>query len=249
MRHAAPSCRGDRFVVNGQKVWSSLAHIADFCILVTRSDPDSQGHKGLTYLIVDMHAPGVEVRPLRQITGEAEFNEIFFTDVEVPVENVLGEIGRRLAGGDDDAPARARHARLRAHRGARSVAADSSSTLARERGAGARPARPRSRSEWIELQALRYTNYRALAQLMSDRHPRARRARSTKLVWSEANQRLTKLALELLGPEAPLLDDAAGGYCTSSSAAAATRSRPAPRRSSATSSPSACSACRGAGDH
>ena len=81
------------FVVNGQKVWSSFAHIADWCILVTRSDPDSERHAGLTYLLVDMHAPGVEVRPLRQITGEAEFNEIFFTDVEVPVENVVGEVG------------------------------------------------------------------------------------------------------------------------------------------------------------
>ena len=84
---------GSHFVVDGQKVWSSYAHIADWCILVTRSDPDSERHAGLTYLIVDMKAPGVEVRPLRQITGEAEFNEIFFTGVEVPVENVIGEVG------------------------------------------------------------------------------------------------------------------------------------------------------------
>src|SRR5918998_605203 len=84
---------GDSFIVNGQKVWSSFAHIADWCILVTRSDPESQRHAGLTYMIVDMHAPGVDVRPLRQITGEAEFNEIFFNDVEVPKENVLGAIG------------------------------------------------------------------------------------------------------------------------------------------------------------
>ena len=85
--------RGDVYVVNGQKVWSSFAHIADFCILVTQSDPDAPRYRNLTYLLVDMHAPGVEVRPLRQITGEAEFNEIFFTDVEVPVENRLGDEG------------------------------------------------------------------------------------------------------------------------------------------------------------
>src|SRR3954453_19567324 len=85
--------RDGRFVVNGQKVWSSFAHIADWCILVTQSDPDSPRYRNLTYLIVDMHAPGVEVRPLRQITGEAEFNEIFFNDVEVPVENRLGDEG------------------------------------------------------------------------------------------------------------------------------------------------------------
>ena len=85
--------RGDVYVVNGQKVWSSFAHIADFCILVTQSDPEAPHYRNLTYLLVDMHAPGVEVRPLRQITGEAEFNEIFFSDVEVPVENRLGDEG------------------------------------------------------------------------------------------------------------------------------------------------------------
>ena len=73
--------RDGHFVVNGQKVWSSFAHIADWCILVTRSDPDSQRHAGLTYLLVDMHSPGIEVRPLRHITGDADFNEIFFEDV------------------------------------------------------------------------------------------------------------------------------------------------------------------------
>ena len=83
-----------RFVVDGQKVWSSFAHLADWCLLLARSDPGSQRHDGLTYLIVDMHSPGVEVRPLRQITGEAEFNEIFFTGVEVPAENTLGEVGQ-----------------------------------------------------------------------------------------------------------------------------------------------------------
>ena len=110
---------GSHFVVDGQKVWSSFAHIADWCILVTRSEPGSERHAGLTYLIVDMRSPGVEVRPLRQITGEAEFNEIFFTGVEVPVENVARRRRRRLAGRDDDAPARARHARIRPHGRAR----------------------------------------------------------------------------------------------------------------------------------
>ena len=80
-------------MLDGQKVWSSYAHIADFCILLARSDPESERHAGLTYVIVDMHAPGVEVRPLRQITGEAEFNEIFISGVEVPLENVIGDVG------------------------------------------------------------------------------------------------------------------------------------------------------------
>ncbi|HEX3455478.1 MAG TPA: acyl-CoA dehydrogenase family protein, partial [Gaiellaceae bacterium] len=85
--------RGDVYVVNGQKVWSSFAHIADFCILVTQSDPDAQRYRNLTYLLVDMHAPGVEVRPLRQITGEAEFNEVYLTDARIPDANRIGAVG------------------------------------------------------------------------------------------------------------------------------------------------------------
>src|SRR5207237_9782330 len=84
---------GDHFLVNGQKVCSSFAHIADFCILVGLGDPDAPRYRNLTYVIVDMHAPGVEVRPLVQITGQPEFNEIFFTNVKVPKENLLGETG------------------------------------------------------------------------------------------------------------------------------------------------------------
>ena len=73
-------------------MWSSFAHIADWCILLVRTDPDAPKHQGITYLLVDMHSDGVEVRPLNQITGEPEFNEIFFNDVRVPIENVLGEV-------------------------------------------------------------------------------------------------------------------------------------------------------------
>ena len=84
---------GDEWIVNGQKVWTSMAHEADRAILVTRTDPDVPKHQGMTYFVLDMHATGVEVRPLRQITGEAEFNEVFLTDVAIPDVDRLGDVG------------------------------------------------------------------------------------------------------------------------------------------------------------
>jgi len=195
--------KGDVYVVNGQKVWSSFAHIADFCILVTQSDPAAPHYKNLTYLIVDMHAPGVEVRPLTQITGEAEFNEIFFTDVEVPVANRLGEEGDGWA---------VAMTTLLHERGTLGFALTATldgmvgrlleEARGRDTGELGREAIAR---EWIELQALRYTNYRALGTLERTGIP-GPEGSGVKLRWSEANQRLTKLARELRGPEG-ILDD------------------------------------------
>ena len=84
---------GDGYIVNGQKVWTTLGHLAKWGLIVTRTDPNVPKHRGLTFFIVDMESDGVDVRPLRQITGEAEFNEVYFTDVKIPKENILGSLG------------------------------------------------------------------------------------------------------------------------------------------------------------
>jgi alkylation response protein AidB-like acyl-CoA dehydrogenase len=201
---------GEAFVVSGQKVWSSYAHIADWCILLARSDPDGPRHRGLTYLVVDMHAPGVEVRPLRQITGEAEFNEIFFTDVVVPRANVLGEIGE----GWQVAMTTLLHERGTlgfALTAALDVAVRKLTALVRERAPDDPVVRDRLAREWIGLQGLRYTNYRSLTKLMQTGVP-GPEGSGAKLSWSEANQRVTKLALELLGVESQLMNGDGDAY-------------------------------------
>jgi alkylation response protein AidB-like acyl-CoA dehydrogenase len=194
---------GDEWVVNGQKVWSSYAHIADWCILVVRTDPDAEKHRGLSYLLVDMRSPGVEVRPLRQITGDPEFNEIFFTDVRVPRDSMLGQPGD----GWNVAMTTLLH-----ERGTLGFAL----TAALERQVnrllelatapapdGTRPAddpviRDEIAQQWIDLQALRFTNYRSLTALQKTGVP-GPEGSVAKLHWSESNQRLTKLAQSISG--------------------------------------------------
>ncbi len=200
--------RGDHFLVNGQKVWSSFAHIADFCILVGLGLPDAPRYKNLTYVIADMHASGVEVRPLVQITGQPEFNEIFFTDVQVPKENLLGGVGE----GWQVAMTTLLHERGTlgfALSATLDVAVRKLIALAKEHNVTDPVLRDRIAREWIELQALKYTNYRALTTLTKTGIP-GPEGSASKLVWSEANQRVTKLALEILGERADVRDGDGG---------------------------------------
>jgi alkylation response protein AidB-like acyl-CoA dehydrogenase len=204
---------GDHYVVNGQKVWSSYAHIADYCILVVRTDPSAPKHEGITYLLVDMHSEGVEVRPLVQITGDPEFNEIFFNDVNVPKTNVVGEANA----GWNVAMTTLLHERgtLGFALTARlEVAVAKLIRLAKETGASDDPlVRDRVARQWIELQALKFTNYRALTTLMKTGVP-GPEGSIAKLHWSESNQRLGALAIEILGARAQVDGDDAvwNGY-------------------------------------
>jgi alkylation response protein AidB-like acyl-CoA dehydrogenase len=201
---------GDHYVVNGQKVWSSFAHIADHCILVVRTDPTAAKHKGITYLLVDMHSEGVEVRPLVQLTGDPEFNEIFFNDVKVPKSAVVGEanagwgVAMTTLLHERGTLGFALTARLE-------VLVAKLIALAEETSASQDPMfRDRIAQQWIELQALKFTNYRSLTTLMKTGVP-GPEGSIAKLHWSESNQRLGKLALEILGNRAQI-DDADGDW-------------------------------------
>ncbi|MEO8324077.1 MAG: acyl-CoA dehydrogenase family protein [Actinomycetota bacterium] len=163
-----------------------------------------------------MHSPGIEVRPLRQITGDPEFNEIFFTDVRVPADNVLGEINGGWGVGmttlmhERGTLGFALTARLEIQmRKLIALAKETKRTDAEQTGSCAADdplVRDRLAQQWIELQALRFTNYRALTGLMKTGVP-GPEGSIAKLHWSESNQRLTKLALEILGPQAQLDGD------------------------------------------
>jgi alkylation response protein AidB-like acyl-CoA dehydrogenase len=187
---------GDEWVVNGQKVWTTLAHVARWGMLVTRTDPDAPKHKGLTYFVVDMHAPGVEVRPLYQITGEAEFNEVYFTDVRIPDVERLGEVGEgwrvslttlmneRVAIGGQIPP-----------RGTGVVAELMKTYVAT--GPHDAATRDRVLQLWIRAEVLRLTNIRAS-------HTRAKGVPGPegsigKLAMAEVHKHISACAVDLLG--------------------------------------------------
>ena len=202
---------GDDYVVNGQKVWSSFAHIADYCILLVRTDAQAAKHAGITYLLVDMHSPGVEVRPLKQITGDPEFNEIFFSDVRVPRKNILGnenegwKVAMTTLLHERGTLGFALTARLEVLM--RKILVLAKETKSNGSVAADDPLlRDRLARQWVELQALKFTNYRALTSLVKTGIP-GPEGSIAKLHWSESNQRLTKLALEILGPASQLDGD------------------------------------------
>jgi alkylation response protein AidB-like acyl-CoA dehydrogenase len=201
---------GDHFVVDGQKVWTSYAWTADWCALVARSDPASQKHSGLTYLLVDMRSPGVEVRPLRQMTGEAEFTEVFFHNVKVPGNNVLGREGdgwrvalgtlaheRATLGVLFQVQMRRQLDRLAAIWGDMAERGESpiDPAVARQKLARA----------YIDNEVVRLNHLRAISRIMQLGAP-GPEGSILKIGWSEANQRFQAIAQELLGQYAQLTE-------------------------------------------
>ncbi len=187
---------GDEWVVNGQKVWTSLAHEARWGMLVCRTDPDVPKHRGLTYFICDLHAPGVEVRPLRQMTGQAEFNEVYLTDVRIPDAHRIGDVGdgwrialttlmnERVAIGGSSF--------------ARKSPADWALELYAEHGEGNPVLRDEVTKAWIKQRVLSLTVRRAAAAAsVGTPGPEGSVA---KLLAAETNKSVYSLCVDLLGP-------------------------------------------------
>lgn len=194
--------RGEVFVVTGQKIWTSVARYADWCMLVARTRFDGPKHRGLTFLLVDMKTPGITIRPLREMTGEAWFNEVFFDAVEVPVENVVGEIDQGwnviLTTLGHERAGTTPHIRLQAE--VQRLARLAQQTMRAGRPAASDPVvRQKLAQSWIETTILRYTAYRNVTQLERGGVP-GPEGSILKLFWSELEQRLKDTAFEILGP-------------------------------------------------
>jgi alkylation response protein AidB-like acyl-CoA dehydrogenase len=191
----------DGYQLDGVKVWSSYAHLADHCLLLARTDPDADRHRGLTCFLLDMRTPGVQVHPLRQLSGDAHFGQIVLTGAIVPEESVLGEPGTGW---------RVAMTTLAHERGTFGITLTARLAVQLDRlvqtatavGADRDPLVRREIAELsVQLQGLRFTGYRALASVERSGEP-GPESSILKLRWSQANQRLCALALNLLGTDA-----------------------------------------------
>jgi alkylation response protein AidB-like acyl-CoA dehydrogenase len=192
---------GEEWRIDGQKIWTSAGHLADWIFVLTRTDPDSAKHKGITFLLCPMDQPGVEVRPIAMMSGESEFNEVFFTDARCAKENVVGEVNggwavaMTLLGYERGEAAATFPLMFRTE-------LDRLVALARERGATADP-RIRQRLAWCHsrVEVLRYLGMRSLTGFLAGHHP-GPEAGTFKLYWSEYHRVVTELAVDILGADA-----------------------------------------------
>ena len=201
---------GEEWVINGQKVWTTQGHVADYVFLLARTDPDAPKHKGISYLLVPMKQPGVEVRPIVQPDGSAEFTEVFFTDVRCPKENVVGGVnnGWKVAmttlGFERGSSATTSHRRF-------TKELDQILELARANGRVAEPAiRQRYVRQWSRVQLQRINGLRALSDTLHGTKQAAALGPLNKMIWSETHRDTMELAMDVLGMDAQILTGSAG---------------------------------------
>jgi alkylation response protein AidB-like acyl-CoA dehydrogenase len=189
---------GDEWVINGQKVWTTLAHLSKWGMVVARTDPDQPKHKGLTYFIVDMESDGVDIRPLYQITGEAEFNEVFFEDARIPDSQRLDEVGEgwrvamttlmneRVAIGGNTVP-----------RGSGTIGVAVETW--KKSGSGEQSDRRELARLWGEVEAMRLTAMRATENMTSG--VPGPEGSTGKLAWADLNKEVTSFTVSMMGLE------------------------------------------------
>ncbi len=196
---------GDEWVINGQKTWTTRADEADYIFLLARTEPDEPRHKGLSYLLVPMRQPGVEVRPIEQLDGAAEFSEVFFTDARAPAGAVVGGRGNgwtvamTTLGFERGVSSSMSHQRFE-----KELAGIID--LARERGASEDPlTRDRLVQQWIKVQLIKFGNQRLLFDALNGTHQADALRATTKLWWSRTHQDTLDLAMDLLGADGQVL--------------------------------------------
>jgi alkylation response protein AidB-like acyl-CoA dehydrogenase len=197
---------GDVWVVNGQKIWTSRAREANWIFVLTRTDPHpAKPHRGITFLLVPMDQPGVDVRPIRALSGESEFNEVFFTDAVTAAEHVVGEVGggwavaMTLLGLERGEEAATNPILFRAE-------LDRLLAMATERGATRDPViRERLADAYVRCEIMRFLGQRILHQVLVS-GTLGPEASISKLYWSEYHRRVTQLALDVLGAEAMVVE-------------------------------------------
>jgi alkylation response protein AidB-like acyl-CoA dehydrogenase len=189
---------GDQWVLNGQKIWTSAGHLADHIFTLARTDPDLPRHKGISFLLVDMRQPGVEVRPIRMISGESEFNEVFYTDATCPKDNVIGGVNNgwavamTLLGYERGEAAATLPIRFQGE-------LDRLMIMAKDRGVSNDPV-IRQRLAWCysKVQMMRFLGMRTLTKFMQGHHPGPDGA-IFKLYWSEYHKVVTELSMDIMG--------------------------------------------------
>ncbi|MEI7618158.1 MAG: acyl-CoA dehydrogenase family protein [Actinomycetota bacterium] len=189
---------GDQWVLNGQKIWTSAGHLADHIFTLARTDPDLPRHKGISFLLVDMRQPGVEVRPIRMISGESEFNEVFYTDATCPKDNVVGGVNNgwavamTLLGYERGEAAATLPIRFQGE-------LDRLMIMAKDRGVANDPV-IRQRLAWCysKVQMMRFLGMRTLTKFMQGHHPGPDGA-IFKLYWSEYHKVVTELSMDIMG--------------------------------------------------
>jgi alkylation response protein AidB-like acyl-CoA dehydrogenase len=195
---------GDQWVLNGQKIWTSAGHLADHIFTLARTDADAPRHKGISFLLVDMRQPGIDVRPIKMISGESEFNEVFYTDATTPKDHVVGglnngwAVAMTLLGYERGEAAATLPVRFQGE-------IDRLFLLAKERGVANDPV-IRQKLAWCysKVQIMRYLGMRTLTKFLAGHHP-GPDGGIFKLYWSEYHKIVTELGVEILGAEAMTL--------------------------------------------